>query len=235
MDFIDRYLDQYFDEVDPKSFYRSIFPVGSLENKGKMESGKYNALAIELLPVDPEKESKRENVRKYIMTDDLDLVDQLCAGDNFVIMSPISYIGRSRESKNARFIYAMAIDLDGIETDQNITDLFYQIENEILPRPSFVVSSGFGVHLYYVFKDPIPCFANIVKQMAGLKTALTRKIWNKNITSQYNKPQVQSLFQGFRMVGSITKIGTRAKAYEVGEKIDIEYLNSFVEDKYQVK
>ena len=49
-EFLKEYLDQFFDEVDPKDFYRSIFPLGELEEKGKQETGKYNAIAVELLP-----------------------------------------------------------------------------------------------------------------------------------------------------------------------------------------
>jgi hypothetical protein len=37
------------------------------------------------------------------------------------------------------------------------------------------------------------------------------------------------------MVGGITKDGGRTSAYRIGEKIDIEYLNSFVAEDYKVK
>lgn len=232
MGFITDYLDRYFDTIEPKAFYRALFPLGELEETGKMVSGKYNAIAVELLP--PEKDNEN-NVRKYVITDSLEVLDTLLASDNFIIISPISYIGRNRTSKNARFIYALAIDLDGIETEQNLVDFFYQVENDILPKPTYVVSSGNGIHLYYQFEKPLPCFQNITKQLADLKMALTKKIWNKYITTQYDKPQIQSLFQGFRIVGGITKNNDRTKAFITGNKIDIDYLNSFVDDKYKVK
>ena len=44
------YLEKYFDEVGPKEFYRNIFPVGSLEKLGEQQQGKYNSIAVELLP-----------------------------------------------------------------------------------------------------------------------------------------------------------------------------------------
>ena len=62
-------------------------------------------------------------------------------------MSPISYAGKQRKSGNARFIYAIAIDLDGINSEKNLEVLFKQIErvdylleNEVylgLPAPSY--------------------------------------------------------------------------------------------------
>ena len=225
------YLSQYFDEVPSKEFYREIFPAGELEEAAEQKKGKYNAIAVELL----QQEENKRNAKRYILNDDLQLLDTLLQSENFIILSPVSYAGRSREAKNARFIYAMAIDLDGVDTVQHITDLFFQVENGVIPKPSYVVWSGTGLHLYYQFLQPIPCFKNIVKQMAALKQALTKRIWNKYITTLYEKPQLQSLFQGFRIVGGITKGGNRTAAYRTGTAVDIAYLNEFVDDKSKVK
>ena len=41
------------------------------------------------------------------------------------------------------------------------------------------------------------------------------------------------MFQGFRVVGTITKVGTRVKAFKVGDKVDVEYLNKFVPEEYK--
>ena len=223
--FITDYLYQYYDEVTPKEFYRDIFPVGSLEKKGVYETGKYNAIAVEI--------SKK--IRRFTITDDLNRIDYLLKSDKFIIVSPITYCGKTRKSNNARFIYALAIDLDGIKTEQHLRDLFYQIKNEVLPKPSYVVSSGSGLHLYYVFKEPIPLFRNIVKQLTKLRNELIKHIWNKYTTTLYKKVQYESLFQGFRLVGGVTKNGSRTRAFLTGEKIDLEYLNNFVSDENRVK
>ena len=224
--FIADYLHTFFDEVEPKDFYREIFPIGELEEKGVQVQGKYNAIAVELLP----KADNKVNAKRYIVTDEMSVLDELLKSENFIIVSPISYAGKSRKSENARFIYAMAIDLDGIT---NITYLRSLIEAqiqeaEVLPKPTYIVWSGTGIHLYYQFEQPLPCFKNIVKQLADLKKALTEKIWNGYTTELYEKPQLESLFQGFRLVGGVTKGGNRTRAFEFGDKVSIEYLNSFV-------
>lgn len=230
--FIAEYLQQYFDELEPKEFYRAIFPAGELATHEEQKTkGKYNAIAVELLP----QEDNKVNARRYIVTDELDMLDELLQKDNFIIISPISYAGRSREAAAARFIYGIAIDLDGIEREQNLIDLFYQIENGLLPKPTYIVWSGTGIHLYYKFIEPIPAFNNITRQLADLKQGLTKEIWNKYITSLYEKPQIQSLFQGFRMAGGVTKGGSRTRAFETGEAVDIEYLNEYVLEKFKVK
>lgn len=229
-EFIAEYLNQFYDEVPPKDFYRAIFPVGELEEHGKQITGRYNAIAVELLPKEEE-----ANARRHIITDDLRLLDELLKSDNFIIISPISYAGRSRVAANARFMYAIAIDLDGITEKHYLTDLFYQMKNEVLPQPTYTVFSGSGIHLYYQLEKPIPCFKNVVKQLAELKKALTKKIWNRYTTELHDKPQIESLFQGFRMVGGITKDGNRTRAFATGTVVSIDYLNSFVDDKAQVK
>lgn len=226
------YLEQYFDEIEPLDFYRSIFPKGELGIKGIKEVGKYNAIAVELLP--KKEDNQRENIKRYTITDDLEQLKALIYGNNFTIISPITYAGKSRESINARFIYAIAIDLDGITTTQQITDLFYQMENNKNPLPTYTVFSGSGLHLYYQLEKPVPCFKNIVVQLSKLKKELTKGIWNRYTTSLYNTPQIESLFQGFRIVGGITKDGKRTKAFRTGEKVSIEYLNQFVADEHRV-
>ena len=46
--------------------------------------------------------------------------------------------------------------------------------------------------------------------------------------------QYEGIYQGFRMVGTITKNGARTRAFLTGEKVSMEYLNQFVGKEYQV-
>ena len=231
MNFKVEYLTTNYQSISPKEFYRDIFPEGSLQEKGRYKKGKYNAIAVELL-LDSNKKNKR-----YIITDDLEIIDELLTHPNFIVMSPINYIGKARNSNNARFLYALAIDLDGITKKQYMVDLFYQMDgngpSNNLPKPTYIVDSGNGLHIYYVFEKPIPCFKNINLKMNVLKNSLTFKIWNGYTTSLSENIQYQSIFQGFRMVGSLTKSGSITTAYKIGEKVTVEYLNKFIpwEDK----
>ena len=47
--------------------------------------------------------------------------------------------------------YAIAIDLDGVE-EKHIGSLFKQFSNGRIYPPNIVVSSGNGLHLYYILK-----------------------------------------------------------------------------------
>ena len=123
--YINDFLKEVFPPVAAADFYRDIFPVGSLQARGAERDGMYNAIALELLP----EEKGKSNCKRYILNDDLKQIEKIITTDNFVIISPISYVGKKRESKNARNIYAIAIDLDGIEHEYQIKN--YQTHNYI--------------------------------------------------------------------------------------------------------
>lgn len=226
------YLQTYFDEVAAMEFYRYIFPEGELDPAMKYTPGKYTGIAVEIMP---------DRTKRHTITDDLTVIDKLLQSKNFCLASPISYSGKARKSENARFLYAIAFDVDGIiihedGKPQGLIDLLYQINgpSERLPNPTFIVSSGTGLHLYYVLDKPVPLFKNVVKQLKAYKHEMTRLLWQGYITMFEDNVQQESIFQGFRMVGTVTKTGDRVRAFQTGKRISMEYMNSFVNEKYQV-
>lgn len=229
-------LNALFDEISYMDFYRDVFPVGSFEVQGVYEDRKYNGIAVSI-------QRGGRHTKRFTVTDDLDVIGKLTLTDDFCLMSPISYAGKSRKSENARFMYALAIDLDGVETLEQWNFFMKQVDygHEMLsfvwglPRPTYLVSSGTGLHIYYVFEKPIPLFRNIVEQLEVLKKRLTWQAWTQGASSLHDQVQYESLFQGFRMVGTITKTGGRCRAFKVGEKVTVEYLNRYVPEEYQVK
>ena len=231
------YLYTYYDEIEPKEFYRAIFPKGELQEKGVYEKGKYNAIVVEVTK--EKKKNSKYRILRHTVTDDLDKIDEIIERDNFCLISPISYIGRERSSNNARVLYALTIDLDGLiikngDDPFGLRTLFHQIENiERIPMPTYIVSSGTGLHLYYVFEKPIMLFPNVIKQLQKYKRELTRIVWQGYITRFEDSVQYESLFQGFRMVGTITKNGERTRAFETGKRITMEYMNEFVDDEFK--
>lgn len=224
--------------VKPIDFYRDIFSEGELEERAERDGNgkpiydnsqhKYNGIVCEIV-----KEGDTQKVRRYTVTDDLDILIDLQKSNNFCFLSPISYIGKTRESKNARMLYAMCIEIDNILLEKNgyprgLHDLFFQCENEIHPTPTYTVLSGSGVHLYYVFEEPIALFKSNVKSLEKYKRNLTRHLWNKYVTTTYTEDKIQfeSLFQGFRLVGGVTKRGGRTVCFKTGEKVTVEYMNN---------
>ena len=137
------HLRQYLEPVEPYEFYREIFPEGSFERKGHYEDAKGNAIALTV----PKKQDSRENgvaleiegdgkARRHLITDELEELSEI-QGTDFTIMSPISYFGRQRRGQNARYLYAMVFDLDGVGMPQ-LRDTLHQMNKDIIPRATFV-------------------------------------------------------------------------------------------------
>lgn len=227
-------LSAIYTEISEVNFYRDIFPVGSFEQKGIYEKGKYNGIAVAI-------EKGGKQAKRMTVTDDLNAINDMVQTDAFCIMSPISYAGKSRHAENARYMYALTIDLDGIYTMQQWQFFIRQIErgHEMLsfvwglPKPTYLVSSGTGLHIYYVFECPIPLFRNVVEKLEVLKRRLTWQAWTQGASSLHDNVQYESLFQGFRVVGTITKAGGRCRAFKVGNKVTVDYLNQFVPEQYR--
>ena len=147
------HLERFLEPVTPFEFYRDIFPVGSFERKGHFEDEKGNGIAVTVpkaagIAMEIKGDGK---ARRYTITDELSELSEVFDTD-FTIMSPLSYFGRRRCGKNARYLYAMVFDLDGVEMPQ-LRDTLHQMNKDILPQATFVVNSGTGLHLYYVLKE----------------------------------------------------------------------------------
>lgn len=240
MNVLTEWLEQYFDEVSPMEFYRDIFREGELDTEGSFTKGKYTGVIVTIT-----KEKKRNGkpkVKRYTITDNLQAVDDVCSTDDFCLCSPISYAGKERTAEKARFLYAMAVDLDKVRVKggkpvglMNLWNGHIEAVKRI-PKPTYMVSSGTGLHLYYVFDKAIPLFADTAKQLQEFKRQLTWLIWNESIVDIKDDREIQyeGIYQGFRMPGTITKDGGRTRAFLTGGAVTMDYMNSFVEEKYRV-
>lgn len=243
-----------FEEVQPYDFYREIFRDGLLDDRGNFTPGKYVGIAVELGYGEDRKVNSRQ---KHIITDDLDTVDELSWTSNkFCITSPIAYAGWSRRTENARTMFALGVEIDNLITEKKAdgSTYFKGLETLIhqwntidkfkkrtfLPKPTFLVASGNGVHLYYHFDIPLRLTEWVKKSLMLYKEKLTRMLWNPYITTDHEEEKIQyeSAFQAFRMVGTATRLGMqthdredRCRAFRVGEPISIDYLNSFLDEE----
>lgn len=215
-----------FHRTDCLDFYRDVFPEGSFERRGRPEDGKANGILCSI------KKAKGEH---RLVFDDLREIRE-ALNDEMVIISPVAYFGKRRTAYNASLMYGMTFDLDGVG-EEELLWILERLDNPYFPRPSYIANSGDGVHLYYLFKKPIPLYRSVHERLNKLKHALTNYIWNK-YTSRLGvaNRQYQGIFQGFRVVGGHCKIGNgrRITVYRTGGKIDIDYLNQYVNEDVRV-
>lgn len=223
------YLNQFYEEVPPLDFYREIFPIGSFERAGHQEDEKANGVLRDL---------SGERPKTYIVTDELQAIEKL-QGCPMAVMSCVSYCGNTNKAVNARWLYAMIIDIDYLTKMTYIRALLNEIEGEIIPKPTFLVNSGNGVHLYYVFEKPVPMYRQLQVSVRELKYQLIDRVWNRYTSAKGEREdkQRQGIMQGFRIVGSQSKLGAACpvRAFRTGGKVTMEYLNGFVEKEYRVE
>ena len=225
------WLGERFPEVGAPAFYRDLFPVGSLQkDRDKVVKGEYPAIAIQV---------KDDRNLRHTVTDDLSVIDQLIKTDDFCIMSPVSYAGSSQRKKMAHALYALVIDLDFLKVKKGqptgIETLFYYIDDlQEFPRPTYIVASGTGLHLYFMLDKPLILYPNVMDSVAAYRKKITREIWTQYITEKFLEVEYEGVTQGFRMVGTITKRGTRVRAFLTGDKLSIEELNAFVPEASQI-
>lgn len=244
MNILAQELAKYYEEISPYDFYREIFGEGELDEAGAFTEGKYTAIALEITNEKRKDKNGKDKIVAYrhTVTDDLDKVDELTHSPHFCVMAPISYAGKSRASKNARVMYALGVELDNLRVKENGQQI--GLENLIdryadhahwIPKPTYVVASGNGVHLYYRFEKPLVLFPNTIESLRLYKEELTKMIWSKSVTTTYTEDTIQqeSIFQGFRMPGTLTKKGDKAVAFRVGDPVSIEYMNKFMRPSFK--
>lgn len=224
------YLESNYEEVDGCDFYRELFP--NNEKSGELHTDFSRPNAIYLYK--DELDTGRRTLRRRIMLQDTWEEDYRTYVERnpMTLCSGLAYRRRANRLQNAQRMHALIIDLDGVGLYELKTLLFrFEVGPEILrsvPHPTFLVVSGSGLHLYYVFEQPLDLYPNIKVQMKSLKYNLTFRIWDYKYTTWVKEAQYQSINQGFRMVGSVnSKYGTVLRAFRVGGRVTLDYLNSY--------
>lgn len=157
--------------------------------------------------------------KTYILTNNHSKLSEILENP-FVIISPISYVGKRRTKQNARYLYAIVIDIDEVDA-KNVANLLFQTDRTrplkgklTYPQPNIIVNSGSGIHIYYLLETPVPMFEGTYKLLNKIKRELTWRAWNIGTTHlDPNRPQYQGNCQGFRLPGTQTKFRTKVRAY----------------------
>lgn len=190
-------LERGFPEVSPYEFYRDLFPEGSLQSRNG--DGKGNVIATQV------RSSGKGRTKQWIVDDSLKMLDKVI-GDEFGLIPPISFYGKTHTKKNAHELYAVAIDIDYVRKQQ-LKNLLKQFGNGVQLCPTYLVSSGKGVHVYYFLKEPLQLYSNLEEILAELKEAFIRRLWNDTSSIRPDNPDITGIYQGFRCVGSQSKLG----------------------------
>lgn len=236
-------LADSYPEVAAWEFYSDLYggSPGWLEPRGQVSAGKPNAIFSTAyrksrnLGVDADPWHRNLWVSNTLVFDGMDGLEAVLQDDSpdllWTVASPVTYSGRNRTYDNAYHLWGMVIDLDGVGMGE-LGDLLYQIDNGVIPRPTYLVNSGHGLHVYYNFEEPIPMYPRLRDSLKALKKELTDVVWNK-YTSYIptEERQYQGLVQGYRAVGTRTKLGNKYKvtAFRTGVPMTLESLQQWAE------
>ena len=197
-------------EVDAFFMYQDIFNYGEdLQDKSVSfysSNNKYILICVRI-----PKDRDNEKVKQVIIHKNLNELKNIINSDDmyFNILSCISYCGHSKNKKNARYMYALVLDLDCIIAnyknveDYGLTLLDGYIRVNRLLIPNYIVSSGHGIHLYYIFKEPVPMYKENIELLYNLKKGIVDSIWTEDISAV--SKQYGDIVQGFRVGGTYTK------------------------------
>lgn len=215
---------QPFEEVNSKEYQ-----IWLQQKKAGVEEIDYSGyLCWRYNPVVFVKEGKKKQFR-VVLKDDQETLDYIDNRD-FAIMSPATFVGRSNSAENARYLYAFAIDLDGVGPKQ-LRNLVHHQGIGRFPHPNLITSSGHGLHLYFLLKSPVPCYRENLRLLNRMKKGYTLRVWN-GFTSTLEDVQIHSVLQGFRLPGTKTKFGAKIRCWHNAEAplYTLEELNSYLNE-----
>lgn len=189
---------------------------------------RYNALMQAIYDVEPDASRNNDNGRRsktWVVVGDAtseedvkvcgwDSLEELLGRYKFVVSTPATYVGRRRFKSNARYLYAIAIDLDEVGVPE-LSEVIHQQTIGMTPQANIIVNSGDGIHLYYILAKPMPLYPKVYETLTAIKKALTRLVWNKasSRTGELNQVQIQPIIQPFRVPGSRSKHGDIVTAW----------------------
>ena len=195
-------LQQFGERVNAWTFYEDVF-----EDMG---------ITLPVVILD-------ENVGKKIQPMELeDAIDfSMCRND--VLLGGVSYFNNWISKKSAKEIYTFIIDMDNVYSGtllQALQNDWKSANDEPFAKPTYIVNSGTGLHLYFVLEEPIPCYKRSLEDI----DRVYRSLAIQQSRRVYVNRQVQWFGQDFRMAGGENKYGWDNAVYKIGDKWDIDEL-----------
>lgn len=222
-------------ELEPIEAYKKIFRLGEgyIQRAGeysqKPEPIKGNPIAYYI-----EHKGDKSGHFRIMLEDRFDHDLKILQKAHFAILNGLTYYGRKNVSEHQDRCFALIFDIDGV-LDVTLPRLFHMADVGLIPMPNLVALSGHGLHLYYIFDEPLQLYPETKVQLKSLKYELTRKLWYDRLSVDEHVQQ-QGINQGFRPIGGRTKTGKRVRVFETRQqKWTIEALNGFVDADHQVE
>lgn len=149
---------------------------------------------------------------------------------NDVLIGGCTYFNNWISKKSAKDIYTFIIDYDNAYSGtllQALQNDWKGANGDQFAKPTYIVNSGTGLHLYFVLSEPIPCYHSMTQQI----DKLYRSLAVQQSRRVYAQLQIQWFGQDFRCGGGRNKYNWENTIFRVGEKWDIDDLGRAVDLK----
>lgn len=189
---------------DSDELYSNLFMLGEnrIQRSGEYRSDTGEFKGNPMIYVN-DGEKYDGQMKRYILLEDT-LLDQLHEAQTYPsnLINAVTYYGKKKDKEHGDKCFGLIFDLDNLD-DSKVENFLFAMQQKIYPDPNYIVisKSGQGLHLYYMFDEPIRLYPQIKVQLKELKYALTSLIWNP-YTSKDEKAQYQSYDQSFMVAGT---------------------------------
>ena len=154
--------------------------------------------------------------KRIVIANGIDELISISCFRNDIYTAPASFFNNYRKTILLKTLYAICLDLDDI-TATSLPFVLKRIA-KLSIKPTLLLNSGGGLHLYWFFKEPIECFNH--KKI--ILRELIRKLYEK--MQGCCKYQKLGLIQSFRVAGSLTKFGDISTGYQISGVCTMEDL-----------
>lgn len=214
-DYKNEILSGWFDEVNPYTFYETLFSDKDIYTDTCIVSYGSNE-KMPLVKTNPIEKTTKTLTIEEMITSSVEYGN--------VYVAPASFFRNCNITKCLKSLYAIVVDFDGDKKGVSVDLLKWLLERineneDDLPSPTFVTNSGKGLHLFWVFEKPVPMFNENKRVMSELYKAIHQKLADYNA-----KPQKHHFAQAYRVVGSRTKLNKTTTAFRTGEVLPAETL-----------
>ena len=154
---------------------------------------------------------RRTGENAFIRKIPLDTALSSSSSETNVVLHTCSFRNHYPKKSLAIEVFALVVDLDRVPVSllqDLILDGWKDMNGRSIPLPTYIVNSGAGIHLYFLFDEAVT-YSSDRAGIDRLNRALcVAESCLPDIVMDYH-----AISQGYRIVGSLTKFGERVYAY----------------------
>lgn len=163
-----------------------------------------------------------EEERTYRIAKGFEEISHLAMFRKDLYIPMASFFSRHYKMDKLEKLYALVVDIDEIRPGGLRMLINSKIAHHKI-KPTLIMNSGSGVHLYYVFSIPVDCYHHRKIKLKELHTKIKQLFMIKsNMPVTYKLDKKVSLIQSYRLLGSLNKFGQQTMGIQYSIRTSAE-------------